>query len=118
MLTVTVVLAHPDDVKVTLPAAFLTVTVKEALDVPLTICELGVTWICPLLLDEALMVPEPEALVRFTRRIPEPSLTTFNGSGVALNVQGAGVGVGLGVTVPVGVGVAYGVAVGVGVGVG
>jgi len=117
-LTVTVLLVHPAEVKVTLPAAFLTVTVNEAPDDPLTTCELGVTWICPLLLDEALMVPEPEAFARFTLMFPEALLTTFNGSGVALRLQGAGVGVGVGIAVGVAVGVGYAVGVAVGVGVG
>ena len=117
MLTVTVLPVHPVDAKVTLPAAFLTVTVKEALDVPLTICELGDTWICPLLLEVAVIVLEPVAFVRFTLMLPEPKLTTFNGSGLAFN-RHAPVGVGPGVTVPVGVGEGYGVPVPVGVGEG
>src|SRR5262252_3576285 len=104
-LTVTVLLVHPEDVKLTLPADFLTVTVKEAPDDPLTVCELGDTWICPPLLDAAVIVPCPEAFVRFTLIVPEPLLITFNGSGLALNVHGTGVGVGFGVAVPVGVGV-------------
>src|SRR5690348_11407042 len=104
MLTVTVVLEHPDDAKVTLPAAFLTVTVKTALDDPVTICVFGVTWICPLLLEEAEIVAEPEPFVRLTRMVPEPSLITFNVSGLALNPHAIGVGLGFGLTDPVGVG--------------
>ena len=89
----------------TVPAAFLTVIVKVALDDPVTSCELGVTWICPLLLDEAVIVAVPEAFARFTRMLPEPSATTSNGSGLASNPHAIGVGVGFGFTVPVGVGV-------------
>src|SRR5215471_15855153 len=101
-LTVTVLLVQPEDVKLTLPADFLTVTVKEVLDDPLTVCEPGVTWICPPLLDVAVIVPCPDAFVRLTLIVPEPLLTTFNGSGLALKVHGTGVGVGFGDAVPVG----------------
>jgi len=118
MVTFTVLLEHPADAKVMLPSCFLTVTVKETLDVPPTVCELGVTCICPPLLDVAVIVPEPVALVRFTLMFAEPSLATFNGSGLAFNRHGPGVGVGVGVGVAVGVGVGVGYAVGVGVGVG
>lgn len=111
-------LEHPDDAKVTLPEAFLTVTVKTALDDPLTIWVLGVTWICPLLLEVAVIVAEPEAFARFTRMVPEPSLITFNVSGLAFNPHAIGVGDGFGLTDPVGVGEGYGVAVAVGVGEG
>ena len=108
MLTFTVLLVHPDDVKLMLPSCFLTVTVKETLAVPLTPCELGVTCICPPLLDVAVMVPEPVAFVRFTLMVADPSLATFNGSGLAFNTHGPGVGVGVGVAVAVGVGVGVG----------
>jgi len=115
-LILTVLPVHPDDENVTLPLDFLMVIVKEAPLVPLTVCELGDTWICPLLLEAAVIVPWPEALVRFTLMVPEPLLTTFNGLGLAFNVHGAGVGVGFAVAVGVGVGVGYAVGVGVGVG--
>jgi hypothetical protein len=36
---------HPLAEKVKLPSLFLTVTVKLRLSAPLTVCELGVTWI-------------------------------------------------------------------------
>jgi hypothetical protein len=108
MFTLTVLLVHPVDAKVTLPFCFLTVTVKDTLDDPLASCELGVTCICPLLPDVAVIVAEPVAFVRLTVMLPEPSLTTLNGSGLALSVHGPGVGVGVGVTVAVGVGVGVG----------
>ena len=118
MVRFTVLLVHPLDAKVMLPSCFLTVTVKETLDVPLTVCELGVTCICPLLLEFAVIVPEPVAFVRFTLMFAEPSLATLSGSGLAFNRHGPGVGVGVGVAVGVGVGVGYAVGVGVGVGFG
>ncbi len=117
-MTVTVLPVHPDDAKLILPLAFLTVTVKEALDAPTTIFELGVTWICPPLLDVAVIVPEPVAFVRLTFMVPEPLLTTLNGSGLAFNTQGAGVGVAVAVAVGVGLGYAVGVGLGYAVGVG
>ena len=111
-------LVHPEEENVTLPLLFLTVTVKLAGEVPLTSCDVGVTWICPPLLEVAVMVPEPLALVRFTLMLPEAKSTTFNGSGLAFNRHGPGVGVGVAVAVAVGVGVGYAVGVAVGVGFG
>ena len=58
--------------KVTLPLVLFTVTVKVAAAVPLTLLELGVTWICPLLLDVAVIVPVPVTLFRFTLTVFEP----------------------------------------------
>ncbi len=47
------------DVNVTLPLDLLTETVKLTELEPLTVVELGTTWICPLLLDVAVSVPLP-----------------------------------------------------------
>jgi hypothetical protein len=49
---------HTDE-KVTAPLCFFTVMVKVTELLPVTLCEPGVTWICPLLLEVAAMVPEP-----------------------------------------------------------
>lgn len=110
---------HPVDANVTLPLCFFTVTLKFTDALPLTVTDVGVTWICPVLLDVAVRVPEPVALFRWTLIFPEPSLTTVNElSGLDDRVQAAGVGVAVGVGVGYAVGVGVGYAVGVGVGVG
>ena len=111
---------QPDDENVTEPDALLTVTVNDVAAVPLTVREAGVIFICPELLEVALMVPVPVTFVRFTLTAAEPLLTIVTELG-AFNRQGGGVGVGVGVgdglTVGVGEGFAVGVGVGVGVGV-
>jgi len=63
-LTVTVTTCEPQgDEKVTLPLVFLTEIVKLAVLEPLTVAEDGETWICPLLLEAAVIVPDPLKLV-------------------------------------------------------
>jgi hypothetical protein len=70
------------------------------------------------LLDEALMVPAPVTLVRFTLTEADPSAIIVSDAGFAVSVQGPGVGVAVGVAVAVAVGVGDGYEVGVAVGVG
>jgi hypothetical protein len=97
---------------VTLPLALFTVTVNIAPPVPVTFFEAGVTWICPPLLDVALIVPAPVAFVRFTVTVFAPLLTIVNDAGLAFNAHCKGVAVAVGCAV--GEGAAVGVAVGVG----
>lgn len=53
-----------EDERVTAPFCFFTVIVKVTELLPVTFCEPGITWICPLLLDVAVMVSEPLKLSR------------------------------------------------------
>lgn len=62
-MTETVCEPH-DEENVTLPLCFLTVIVNVAEFVPVTLAEDGETWICPLLLELALIVPLPLKLFR------------------------------------------------------
>jgi len=124
-----VVAVQPVAVNVTLPLCLLTVTLKTAAAVPVTLFDVGDTWIWALLLDVPVIVPAVVTLVRLTLTFIEPLLRMLNDVGFATNEHSpAGVGLGLapgdglapgvGVGVAVGVGVGVGYAVGVGVGVG
>jgi hypothetical protein len=48
-----------DDEIFTLPLCFFTLIVNVALPLPETVTEAGSTWICPLLLEDALIVALP-----------------------------------------------------------
>jgi len=61
-----------DDEKVTLPFCFLTLMVKLAGLDPDTEAEPGDTWIWPLLLELAEIVPLPLKLFSRTEIVPDP----------------------------------------------
>ena len=56
----------------TLPGSFFTAIVNVVEAVPLTVAKEGVTCICPLLLEVAVIVPVPLKLFRCTLTVPEP----------------------------------------------
>src|SRR5215468_6521164 len=101
------------DEKVTLPLTFFTVMINIAGLLPLTFCEAGVTCICPLLPEVAVIVPAPLNCVRLTSTLAAPLLRIVNCSGDAESEHHPGVGLGYGVGLVVGPGEATGVGVGV-----
>ncbi len=108
------VLEPQDDEKLTLPPLLFTVTLNVAELLPVTFFEAGVTCICPLLLEVAVIVPLPKNWFRYTVTVAAPLLRIVSCSGLVESEHDPGVGVGLGVGLVVGLGEATGVGVGVG----
>jgi hypothetical protein len=94
-LTVIFTVLDPhDEENVTLPSFFFTVIVNVADPVPVTFAEPGLTCICPLLLEVAVIVPLPLKLFRFALTVPEPFWAMVNEPGFAEIEQATGLAVG------------------------
>ena len=80
--------------KATLPLVFLTVIVNDAELEPETVADPGATWIWPLLLEVAVIVPLPLKLISCTLTVAEPFSDIVSELALADSEQGVGGGVG------------------------